>query len=148
MYAATTHVDKQSFPFSDVLRACFYEIANHAKINIGRRTICILFLALPAPTLMSAVHLSKEDTTRGRIRSVHIFTVHEHSSSVNTELKPASECQIESFYNHANQVTLLLLLLLLMLCLGSTRRYHIYRRECEMSYAYINIICINEHVPL
>ena len=33
MYAAITHVDKQSFPFSDVLRACFYEIANHAKIN-------------------------------------------------------------------------------------------------------------------
>ena len=25
--------DKQSFPFSDVQRACFYEIANHAKIN-------------------------------------------------------------------------------------------------------------------
>ena len=33
MYAAITHVDQQSFPFSDVLRACFYEIANHAKIN-------------------------------------------------------------------------------------------------------------------
>ena len=33
MYAALTHVDKQSFPFSDVLRVCFYEIANHAKIN-------------------------------------------------------------------------------------------------------------------
>ena len=33
MYAAITHVDKQSFPFSDVLRARFYEIANHAKIN-------------------------------------------------------------------------------------------------------------------
>ena len=31
MYAAITHVDKQSFPFSAVLRACFYEIANHAK---------------------------------------------------------------------------------------------------------------------
>ena len=29
MYAAITHVDKQSFPFSDVLRLCFYEIANH-----------------------------------------------------------------------------------------------------------------------
>ena len=33
MYAAITHVDKQSFPFSDVLKVCFYEIANHAKIN-------------------------------------------------------------------------------------------------------------------
>ena len=33
MYAAITHVDKQSFPFSDVLRACFYEIANHANKN-------------------------------------------------------------------------------------------------------------------
>ena len=32
-----------------------------------------LFLALPAPTLMSAVQLSKEDTTRGRIRrSTHL----------------------------------------------------------------------------
>ena len=65
---------------SDVLRVCFYEIANHAKINgaievfffweifFARLFKCILFLALPAPTLMSAVHLSKEDTTRGRIR--------------------------------------------------------------------------------
>ena len=33
MYAAITHVDKQRFPFSDVLRVCFPEIANHAKIN-------------------------------------------------------------------------------------------------------------------
>ena len=33
MYAAITHVDKQRFPFSDVLRVCFSEIANHAKIN-------------------------------------------------------------------------------------------------------------------
>ena len=33
MYAAITHVDKQSFPFSDVLRVYFSEIANHAKIN-------------------------------------------------------------------------------------------------------------------
>ena len=33
MCAAITHVDQQSFPFSDVLRACFYEIANHAQIN-------------------------------------------------------------------------------------------------------------------
>ena len=76
------------------------------QIFFARLSKCILFLALPAPTLMSAVHLSMEDTTRGRIRSVHIFTVHEHSSSVNTELKPASESQTESFYNYANQVTL------------------------------------------
>ena len=33
LYAAIAHVDKQSFPFSDVLRACFYEIANHANKN-------------------------------------------------------------------------------------------------------------------
>ena len=33
MYAAIPHVDKQSFPCSDVLRACFYEIANHANKN-------------------------------------------------------------------------------------------------------------------
>ena len=32
--------------------------------------------------------------------------VHVHSSSVNTEIKPASESQTESFYNYANQVTL------------------------------------------
>ena len=118
MYAAIAYVDKQSFPFSDVLRVCFSEIANHDKMNgakdvsliagniFARLSKCILLLALPAPTLMSAVHLSKEETTRGRIRSVHIFTVHEHSSSVNTELQPASESQTESFYNYANQVTL------------------------------------------
>ena len=34
MNAAITHVDKQSFPFSDVLRVYFSEIANHAKINV------------------------------------------------------------------------------------------------------------------
>ena len=34
MYAAITHVDKQSFPFSDVLRVYFSEVANHAKINV------------------------------------------------------------------------------------------------------------------
>ena len=84
MYAAITHVDKQSFPFSDVLRVCFSEIANHAKMEqkeclslleifFPRLSKCILFLALPAPTLMSAVHLSKENTTRGRIRrSTHL----------------------------------------------------------------------------
>jgi hypothetical protein len=33
MYAAIRHVDKQSLPFSDVLKACFYEIANHANKN-------------------------------------------------------------------------------------------------------------------
>ena len=33
MCAAITYVDKQRFPFSDVQRGCFSEIANHAKIN-------------------------------------------------------------------------------------------------------------------
>ena len=33
MCAAITDVDKQRFPFSDVQRMCFSEIANHAKIN-------------------------------------------------------------------------------------------------------------------
>ena len=33
MCAAITYVDKQRFPFSDVRRVCFSEIANHAKIN-------------------------------------------------------------------------------------------------------------------
>ena len=33
MYAAIPHVDKQSFPCSNVLRVCSSEIANHAKIN-------------------------------------------------------------------------------------------------------------------
>ena len=33
MCAAITDVDKQRFPFSDVQRVCFSEIANHAKIN-------------------------------------------------------------------------------------------------------------------
>ena len=34
MYAAITHVDKQSFPFIDVLRVYFSEVAIHAKINV------------------------------------------------------------------------------------------------------------------
>ena len=41
MYAAIAYVDKQSFPFSDVLRACFYEIANHAKIN-GAKDVSLI----------------------------------------------------------------------------------------------------------
>ena len=32
--------------------------------------------------------------------------VHVHSSLVNTEIRPASESQTESFHNYANQVTL------------------------------------------
>ena len=85
MYAAITHVDKQSFPFSDVLRACFYEIANHAKIN-GAKGVSLIAGNIFCKTVqmhsvfssacsyvMSAVHLSKEDTTRGRIRrSTHL----------------------------------------------------------------------------
>ena len=43
------------------------------EIFFARLSKCILFVALPTPTLMSAVHLSKEDTTRGRIRrSTHL----------------------------------------------------------------------------
>ena len=36
------------------------------EIFFARLSKCILFVALPAPTLMSAVHLSKEDTTEER----------------------------------------------------------------------------------
>ena len=41
MYAAIAYVDKQSFPFTDVLRVCFSEIANHAKIN-GAKDVSLI----------------------------------------------------------------------------------------------------------
>ena len=41
MYAAITHVDKQRFPCSDVLRVCFSEIANHDKMN-GAKDVSLI----------------------------------------------------------------------------------------------------------
>ena len=41
MCAAITYVDKQRFPFSDVRRVCFSEIANHAKIN-GAKDVSLI----------------------------------------------------------------------------------------------------------
>ena len=41
MCAAITYVDKQRFPFSDVQRVCFSEIANHAKIN-GAKDVSLI----------------------------------------------------------------------------------------------------------
>ena len=52
MYAAITHVDKQSFPFSDVLRVYFSEIANHAKIN-----------GASAPTKIATKHVRRSPST-------------------------------------------------------------------------------------
>ena len=81
MYAAITHVDKQSFPFSDVLRACFYEIANHAKIN-GAKGVSLIAGNIFCKTVemhsvgssacsyadVRCAFIKKEDRTRGRIR--------------------------------------------------------------------------------
>ena len=41
MCAAITYFDKQRFPFSDVRRVCFSEIANHAKIN-GAKDVSLI----------------------------------------------------------------------------------------------------------
>ena len=41
MYAAIAYVDKQSFAFTDVLRVCFSEIANHDKIN-GAKDVSLI----------------------------------------------------------------------------------------------------------
>ena len=41
MYAASPHVDKQSFPCSDALSVCFSEIANYAMIN-GAKEVSLI----------------------------------------------------------------------------------------------------------